>query len=100
MPLTDTAIRNVKPGAKAQKLFHGGGLFLLVTDPARNNSYGVPVLPLARANVTKADVLSFWRAQPFDLALDPQIPPAWTTSVSIPSLYFCDASIIAWKIDR
>ncbi|WP_434107661.1 phosphoadenosine phosphosulfate reductase family protein [Paraburkholderia caffeinilytica] len=40
-------------------------------DPARDNSNGVPVLPLVRANVTKADVLAFWRAQPFDLQLDP-----------------------------
>ena len=31
MPLTDTAIRNTKPGAKPQKLFDGGGLFLLIT---------------------------------------------------------------------
>lgn len=31
MPLTDTAIRNAKPGQKARKLFDGGGLFLLVT---------------------------------------------------------------------
>lgn len=31
MPLTDTAIRNTKPTAKPQKLFDGGGLFLLVT---------------------------------------------------------------------
>lgn len=31
MPLTDTSIRNAKPAAKAQKLFDGGGLFLLVT---------------------------------------------------------------------
>jgi integrase len=30
MPLTDTAIRNTKPADKAQKLFDGGGLFLLV----------------------------------------------------------------------
>lgn len=29
-PLTDTAIRSVKPGEKASKLFDGGGLFLLV----------------------------------------------------------------------
>ncbi len=28
MPLTDTAIRNAKPGAKAQRLFDGGGLYL------------------------------------------------------------------------
>lgn len=31
MPLTDTAIRNAKPGAKAVKLFDGGGLYLEVT---------------------------------------------------------------------
>jgi integrase len=31
MPLTDIAIRNAKPGAKATKLADGGGMFLLVT---------------------------------------------------------------------
>jgi integrase len=31
MPITDTAIRNAKPTDKLQKLFDGGGLFLLVT---------------------------------------------------------------------
>lgn len=31
MPLTDTTIRNTKPGEKPQKLFDGGGLFLLIT---------------------------------------------------------------------
>jgi len=31
MPLTDTAIKNTKPGDKPIKLFDGGGLFLLVT---------------------------------------------------------------------
>lgn len=31
MPLTDTKVRNVKAGEKAQKLFDGGGLYLLVT---------------------------------------------------------------------
>lgn len=31
MPLTDTTIRNAKPSEKAQKLFDGGGLFLLLT---------------------------------------------------------------------
>ncbi|NPT56696.1 tyrosine-type recombinase/integrase, partial [Paraburkholderia elongata] len=31
MPLTDAAIRNIKPGEKPQKFFDGGGLFLLVT---------------------------------------------------------------------
>lgn len=30
MPLTDTSIRNVKPGPKAVKLFDGGGLYLEV----------------------------------------------------------------------
>jgi hypothetical protein len=30
MPLTDTAIRNAKPGKKAVKLSDGGGLFLLI----------------------------------------------------------------------
>lgn len=31
MPLTDTALRNVKPGAKPFKLYHERGLFLIVT---------------------------------------------------------------------
>jgi integrase len=31
MPLTDTAVRNVKPGAKPAKLFDERGLFLIVT---------------------------------------------------------------------
>ena len=31
MPLTDTAVRNAKPGEKQGKLFDGRGLFLLVT---------------------------------------------------------------------
>ncbi|MDA1092468.1 MAG: integrase arm-type DNA-binding domain-containing protein [Acidobacteria bacterium] len=30
MPLTDTALRNARPGPKPQKLFAGGGLFLLL----------------------------------------------------------------------
>ncbi len=30
-PLTDTKVRTVKRGKKLQKLFDGGGLFLLVT---------------------------------------------------------------------
>lgn len=33
MPLSDTAIRNIKGGTKPVKLFDGGGLFLLVTPP-------------------------------------------------------------------
>jgi 3'-phosphoadenosine 5'-phosphosulfate sulfotransferase (PAPS reductase)/FAD synthetase len=43
-----------------------------MTAPGRDNRGGVPVLPLARANVRKADVLDFWKRQPFDLMLDPQ----------------------------
>ncbi len=31
MPLTDQEIKKIKPEAKPQKLFDGGGLFLLVT---------------------------------------------------------------------
>ena len=31
MPLTDTAIRNIKPGEKPIKLFDERGLFLLIT---------------------------------------------------------------------
>ena len=31
MPLTDTAVRGVKPAAKPQKLFDGNGLFLFIT---------------------------------------------------------------------
>jgi integrase len=31
MPLTDTAVRNAKPGKKPRKLFDGRGLFLLIT---------------------------------------------------------------------
>lgn len=31
MPLTNTAIKNAKPGPKQRKLFDGGGLFLLVS---------------------------------------------------------------------
>ena len=30
-PLTDTKVRTIKPAEKPQKLFDGGGLFLLVT---------------------------------------------------------------------
>ena len=30
MALTDTGIKNAKPGAKPAKLFDGGGLFLLI----------------------------------------------------------------------
>jgi hypothetical protein len=31
MALTDVAVRNAKPADKQQKLFDGGGLFLLIT---------------------------------------------------------------------
>lgn len=40
--------------------------------PGRDNSAGVPLLPLNTAGVSKADVLAFWHQQAFDLALDPQ----------------------------
>ena len=33
VPLTDTKVRTVKLGKKPQKLFDGGGLFLLITPP-------------------------------------------------------------------
>ena len=36
MPLSDTAIRNAKPGEKAVKPFDGGGLYLEVS-PAGGN---------------------------------------------------------------
>lgn len=39
--------------------------------PGRDNSAGLPCLPLVRADVTKADVLHWWSRQPFNLALDP-----------------------------
>lgn len=42
-----------------------------LSNPKRDNSAGVPYLPLARMGVRKADVLAFWRKQPFDLRLDP-----------------------------
>ena len=31
MPLTDTALRAAKPTEKAQKLFDGNGLYLIIT---------------------------------------------------------------------
>lgn len=40
--------------------------------PGRDNGGGTPVLPLADAGVSKADVFSFWKKQPFDLNLDAQ----------------------------
>lgn len=40
MPLTDTAIRNVKPGEKPVKLFDERGLYLEVSPTgARTSSY-------------------------------------------------------------
>ena len=30
MPLSDTAVKNAKPTTKSQKLFDGGGMYLLV----------------------------------------------------------------------
>ncbi|MEQ6340123.1 MAG: Arm DNA-binding domain-containing protein [Gammaproteobacteria bacterium] len=38
MPLTDTAIRNAKPGCKPVRMFDGGGLYLEIS-PA-GGSYG------------------------------------------------------------
>lgn len=43
-----------------------------MNSPGRDLRGGAPVLPLAQANVAKRDVLAFWKAQPFDLMLDPQ----------------------------
>lgn len=40
-------------------------------NPACDNSAGFPLLPHDTAGVRKADVLAFWRAQPFDLQPDP-----------------------------
>jgi 3'-phosphoadenosine 5'-phosphosulfate sulfotransferase (PAPS reductase)/FAD synthetase len=40
--------------------------------PGRDNSAGDPVLPLASANVTKPEILEWWKRQPFDLQLDPE----------------------------
>ena len=40
MPLTDTAARNAKPGAKPAKLFDERGLFLIVT-PAGGKWWGL-----------------------------------------------------------
>ncbi|TQJ97284.1 hypothetical protein [Achromobacter sp. SLBN-14] len=42
-----------------------------LSNPKRDNSAGIPYLPLARSRVRKADVLAFWGAQAFDLRLDP-----------------------------
>lgn len=40
--------------------------------PGRDNTAGDPVLPLYRANVSKPEILAWWKAQPFDLDLDPE----------------------------
>ena len=40
MPLTDTAIRGIKPSDKSQKLFDQNGLFLFVT-PSGTKSWRV-----------------------------------------------------------
>ena len=36
MPLTDTAIRNAKPGEKPKKMFDSGGLYLVVAPTEAN----------------------------------------------------------------
>ena len=72
-PLTDTAIRAAKPGAKATKLRDGGGLYLLVTPDgsrlwrfdyrrpvtSKRNTLGLGTYPevgLAAARARRADV--------------------------------------------
>lgn len=40
--------------------------------PGRDNSAGIPLLPLATAGVTKPEILAWWKRQPFDLRLDPE----------------------------
>ena len=54
-------IRADEPGRVARML-----------DPQRDNDAGTPLLPLNTAGVRKADVLSFWQSQPFNLDLDAQ----------------------------
>lgn len=39
-------------------------------NPERDNSEGMPVIPLASMGVSKRDVAAFWRGQSFDLRLD------------------------------
>jgi len=41
MPLTDTEIRNAKPGAKPTKMSDGGGLLLLVTPAGGKNLFTI-----------------------------------------------------------
>ncbi|MDS0801758.1 Nin-like protein [Burkholderia cenocepacia] len=38
----------------------------------RDNSAGMPVIPLYAAGVTKPEILAWWKSQPFDLRLDPE----------------------------
>jgi len=45
MALSDTNVRNIKPGAKVQKLSDGGGLYLFVS-PAGGKRRRVCYLPL------------------------------------------------------
>lgn len=42
-----------------------------IRGPSSRNAAEDRQLPLADAGVTKADVMAFWRAQPFDLRLQP-----------------------------
>ena len=73
MPLTDTRIRNAKPGAKPYKLSDGGGMYLLVmpdgarywrldyrfADKRRTLALGVyPVVSLADARARREDARS------------------------------------------
>ncbi len=55
-----TGIRRLGPGYRNPR----------VNAPGRDNSAGTQHFPLARAGITRADVLRCWSQQPFDLALD------------------------------
>lgn len=67
------ASRGFKPGSYREVigLRHDEGMRVLKM-LARNDQDGrMCIAPLAKAKVTEPDVLSFWRAQPFDLGLEP-----------------------------
>ncbi len=67
------ASRGLGPGSYREVigLRHDEGMRVLKM-LARNDQDGrMCIAPLSKAKVTKTDVLDFWRAQPFDLDLDP-----------------------------
>lgn len=41
--------------------------------PGRDTTAGDPLLPLYRANISKPEILAWWKSQPFDLQLDPDL---------------------------